>query len=70
MGGGGAVCLVLRVYGLAKVHTLNVPLRPVLSLPGSSNYKLNKVLAEFFEKNEGDSNIETNSCASRSYLEV
>ena len=35
-----------RLYGLAKVHKVNTPLRPVLSLPGSSYYNLNKVLAE------------------------
>ena len=49
-----------RIYGLAKVHKVNTPLRPVLSLPGSSYYNLNKVLAKFFEKIEG-ANIETNS---------
>ena len=37
-----------RLYGLAKVHKVNTPLRPVLSLPGSSYYNLNKVLAKFF----------------------
>ena len=39
---------------------MNTPLRPVLSLPGSSYYNLNKVLAKFFEKIEG-ANIEPNS---------
>ena len=39
-----------RFYVLAKVHKVNTPLRPVLSLPGSSYYNLNKVLAKFFEK--------------------
>ena len=39
-----------RLYGLAKVHRENTPLRPVLSLPGSSYYNLNKVLAKFLIK--------------------
>ena len=47
------------LYGLAKVHKENTPLRPVLSLPGSSYYNLNKVLANFFAKIEG-ANTETN----------
>ena len=57
-----------RIYGLAKVHKVNTPLRPVLSLPGSSYYYLNKVLAKFFEKIEG-ANIETNSLDAREILE-
>ena len=48
-----------RFYGLAKVHKEDTPLRPVLSLPGSSYYNLNKVLAKLFEKIEG-ANIKTN----------
>ena len=39
-----------RFYGLAKVHKVNTPLRPVLSLPGSSYYNLNKVFAKFSRK--------------------
>ena len=57
-----------RLYGLAKVHKVITPLRPVLSLPGSSYYNLNKVLAKFFEKFEG-ANIETNSLDAREILE-
>ena len=57
-----------RLYGLAKVNKVNTPLRPVLSLPGSSYYNLNKVLAKFFEKIEG-ANIETNSLDAREILE-
>ena len=57
-----------RLYGLAKVHQVNTPLRPVLSLPGSSYYNLKKVLAKCFEKNEG-ANIETNSLDAREILE-
>ena len=47
-----------RLYGLAKVHKDNMPLRPVLSLPGSCYHKLNKVLSRFFDKVPG-ANIET-----------
>ena len=57
-----------RLYGLTKVHKVNTPLRPVLSLPGSSYYNLNKVLAKFFEKIEC-ANIETNSLDAREILE-
>ena len=54
--------------GWRNLHKVNNPLRPVLSLPGSSYYNLNKVLAKFFEKIEG-ANIETNSLDSREILE-
>ena len=37
-----------RLYGLAKVHNAETPLRPVLSLPGSSYENLIKMLAKFF----------------------
>ena len=57
-----------RLYGLAKMHKKNTPLRPVLSLPGSSYYKFNKVLAKFSEKVEG-ANIETNSLDARDILQ-
>ena len=57
-----------RLYGLAKVHKVNTPLRPVISLPGSSYYNLNKVLAKFFENLEG-ANIETNSLDAREILD-
>ena len=50
------------------MHKENTPLRPVLSLPGSSFYNLNKVLAKVFEKIEG-ANIETNSLDARETLE-
>eukprot|EP00794_Sanderia_malayensis_P010390 gene10390-11471_t len=29
-----------RLYGLAKIHKVNVPMRPVLSMPGSAYYKI------------------------------
>ena len=38
-----------RLYGLDKVHKAETPLRPVLSLPGSSCEILNKMLAKFFD---------------------
>ena len=57
-----------RLYGLAKVHKVNTPLKSVLCLPSSSYYNLNKVLAKFFEKIEG-ANIETNSLDARESLE-
>ena len=57
-----------RLYGLAKVHKGKTPLRRALSLPGSSYYKLNKVLATIFEKIEG-ANIETNLLDAREILE-
>ena len=50
------------------MHKENTPLRPVLSLPGSSYYNLNKILAKFFEKIEV-ANIETNSLDARVILE-
>ena len=36
-----------RLYGLAKVHKENTPLRPVLSMPGSSYYKIGKQVADW-----------------------
>ena len=39
-----------RLYGLAKVHKQGTPLRPVLFLPGSSYYTLNKTLAKYFDE--------------------
>ena len=57
-----------RLYGLAKVHKQGTPLRPVLSLPGSSYDNLNKTLATFFDEIEG-ANIETNTQMAREILE-
>ena len=31
-----------RLYGLAKVHKTNTPMRPVLSMPGSAYYEIAK----------------------------
>ena len=36
-----------RLYGLAKVHKENTLLRPVLSMPGSSYYKIGKQVADW-----------------------
>ena len=49
-----------RLYGLAKVHKNETPLRPVLSLPGSMYDPLNKWLAKLFDKVPG-ANIETST---------
>ena len=57
-----------RLYGLEKVHKLGTPLRPVLSLPGSSYDNLNKLLAKYFDEIEG-ANIETNTQMAREILE-
>ena len=57
-----------RLYGLAKVHKKETPLRPVLSIPGSCYHKLNKFLTPFFQKIEG-ANIETNTNDARKTLE-
>ena len=58
-----------RLYGLAKVHKIGTPLRPVLSIPGSSYENLNKFLSPFFGKLPG-ANIETNSKDARAALET
>ena len=57
-----------KLYGLAKVHKKETPLRPVLSIPGSCYHKLNKLLTPFFQKIEGV-NIETNTNDARKTLE-
>ncbi|XP_066932617.1 voltage-dependent calcium channel subunit alpha-2/delta-3-like [Clytia hemisphaerica] len=36
-----------RLYGLAKIHKDDVPLRPVLSMPGSSYYKIAKKVTDW-----------------------
>ena len=35
-----------RLYGLAKVHKVNVPVRPVLSMPGSAYHRIGMQVAE------------------------
>ena len=49
-----------RLYGLAKVHKDETPLRPVLSLPGSSYENLNNI---------DGANIETNTKEAREKIE-
>ena len=34
-----------KFYGLPKIHKENIPLRPIVSLPGSPSYELSKYLA-------------------------
>ena len=48
------------LYGLAKLHKQVTPLRPVLSLPGSSYDNLNKTLAKYLDEIEL-ANIEMNT---------
>ena len=57
-----------RLYGLAKVHKQGTPLRPVLSLPGSSYDNLNKTLTKYFDEIK-EANIETNTQMAREILE-
>ena len=57
-----------RLYGLAKVHKDETPLRPVLSLPSSSYETLYKMFAKFFDNIDG-ANIETNTKEARETIE-
>ena len=57
-----------RLYGLTKVHRAETPLRPVLSLPGSSYENLNKTLAKFFDNIDG-ANTENNTKDARETIE-
>ena len=57
-----------KLYGVAKVHKQGTPLRPVLSLPGSSYDNLNKTLAKYFDEIEG-AKIETNTQMAMQILE-
>ena len=57
-----------RLYGLAKVHKDETPLRTVLSLPGSSYENLNKMLPKCFD-NIDEANIETNTKEARETIE-
>ena len=57
-----------RLYGLAKVHKKETPLRPVLSIPGSCYHKLNNFPTSFFQKIEG-ANIKTKTNHARKTLE-
>ena len=57
-----------RLYGLAKVHEKDTPLRPVFSIPASSYENLNRFLAPFFQKLPG-ANIANNTQDARKALE-
>ena len=57
-----------RLYGLAKVHKKEIPVRPVLTIPGSCYYKLNKFLTPFFQKIER-ANLESNTNYARKIRE-
>ena len=57
-----------RLDGLAKVHKKDTPLRPVVSIPGSSYKNLNRFLTPFFQKLPC-ANIETNTKDARKALE-
>ena len=58
-----------RLYGLAKVHTKDIPIRLVLSIPGSSYKNLNRFLTPFFQILPV-ANIETNTQGARKGLRV
>ena len=49
-----------RLYGLAKIHKDDIPLRPVVSMPGSPYYNIGKKVAEWLERIE-ESNINCNT---------
>ena len=49
-----------RLYGLAKVHKKDIPVRPVLSMPGSAYHKIGKFLAQFVS-HVPECNINTSS---------
>ena len=34
-----------KFYGLPKIHKENIPLRPIVSLPGSPTYELSKLIS-------------------------
>ena len=38
-----------RIYGLAKVHKQNIPVRPVLSMPGSAYHKIANQVADWLK---------------------
>ena len=49
-----------RLYGLAKVHKKDIPVRPVLSMPGSAYHKIGKFLSQFLGR-VPECNIQTSS---------
>ena len=42
-------CQAGKIYGLAKVHRENTPLRPVVSMIGTAEYNLGHYLVEFID---------------------
>ena len=40
-----------KLYGLCKVHKVNYPLRPVISMVNTSEYELAKYLVTFIQPN-------------------
>ena len=40
--------ITAKIYGSPKIHKENIPLRPIVSLPGSPTYDLSKYLAILF----------------------
>ena len=49
-----------RIYGLAKIHKENIPLRPIVSMPGTAYYNLGKLISNWLEK-VPESRINTSS---------
>lgn len=53
-----------RLYGLAKVHKKDIPVRPVLSMPGSAYHKVALQVAEWLSVvNECDINLSSKTIA-------
>ena len=40
---------IAKFYGLPKIHKDNIPLRPIVSLPGSPTYNLSKYLSDILK---------------------
>ena len=57
-----------QLYGLAKLHKKDIPLRHVLSLPRSSSQNVNKKIGRIFDKIEG-ANIERDMQEAREIIE-
>ena len=49
-----------RIYGLAKIHKVDTPLRPIVSMPGTAYYNLGKWISNWLEK-VPESRINTSS---------
>ena len=55
-----------RLYGLAKIHKINILLRPVLSMPGSAYYNIaNQVAKWLFVVEECNVNSSTNEISDK-----